>query len=192
MAAASTHEITQLLKAWGGGDKAALEELTRLCYQELRRIALQHMRREHPGHSLQASALVNEAYLRLTGYENVEWQDRAHFFAMAARVMRNILVDLARKRASAKRGADPLLVSLTAAAQVPRESSADLIALDEALDALAVLSPRQSKVVELKFFGGLTNEEAAEVLNVSPNTVRRDWHSAQAWLYRELSRRGDG
>ena len=192
MAAASTQEITQLLKAWGGGDRAALDELTRLCYQELRRIARQHMRRAHPGHTLQASALVNEAFLRLADFENVEWQNRAHFFAMAARVMRYILVDLARQRGRTKRGADPLMVSLTAAADVSQERSADLVALDEALDALAALSPRKSKVVELKFFGGLTNEEAAEVLKVSPDTVRRDWRSAQAWLYRELSRRGDG
>jgi RNA polymerase sigma-70 factor (ECF subfamily) len=192
MAVSSTQEITQLLRAWGGGDKAALDELTRVSYQELRRIALRHMRREHPGHTLEASALVNEAFLRLTDWENVEWQNRAHFFAMAARVMRNVLVDFARKRGRAKRGADPLLVSLTAAANVSQERSADLIALDEALGALAALSPRQGKVIELKFFGGLTNEEAAEVLGVSPDTVRRDWRLAQAWLYRELSRRGDG
>jgi RNA polymerase sigma factor (TIGR02999 family) len=189
MAAASTQEITQLLRAWGGGDKAALEELTRLCYEELRRIARQHMRREQSGHTLQASALVNEAYLRLADWKNVEWQNRAHFFAMAARVMRNILVDFARKRGRAKRGAAPLLVSLSAAAHVSRERSADLLALDEALDALAALSPRQSRVVELKYFGGLTNEEAAEVLKVSPDTVRRDWRLAQAWLYRELSKK---
>ena len=192
MAVASTQEITQLLRAWGGGDKAALDELTRLCYQELRRIALQHVRRQHAEHSIQASALVNEAFIRLADCNNVEWQDRAHFFAMAARIMRYILVDFARKRGRTKRGADPLLVSLSAAAHVSRERTADLVALDEALDALAVLSPRKSKVVELKFFGGLTNEEAAEVLKVSTDTVRRDWRSAQAWLYRELSRREDG
>jgi RNA polymerase sigma-70 factor (ECF subfamily) len=192
MAVASTQEITQLLRAWGGGDEAALDELTRVCYQELRRIALQHMRREQPGHTLQASALVNEAFLRLTDWKNVEWQNRAHFFAMAARVMRNVLVDFARKRVRAKRGADPLMVSLAAAARVSQERTADLVALDEALDALAALSPRQSKVIELRFFGGLTNEETAEVLKVSPDTVRRDWRLAQAWLYRELSRRGDG
>jgi RNA polymerase sigma factor (TIGR02999 family) len=192
MAVASTQEITQLLRAWGGGDEAALDELTRVCYQELRRIALQHMRREQPGHTLQASALVNEAFLRLTDWKNVEWQNRAHFFAMAARVMRNVLVDFARKRVRAKRGADPLMVSLAAAARVSQERTADLIALDEALDALTALSPRQSKVIELRFFGGLTNEETAEVLKVSPDTVRRDWRLAQAWLYRELSRRGDG
>ena len=192
MATASTQEITQLLRAWGAGDEAALDELTRLCYQELRRIALQHMRREQPGHTLQASALVNEAFLRLTDWKNVEWQNRAHFFAMAARVMRNVLVDFARKRERIKRGGDPLMVSLTAAERVSQERSADLLALDEALDALAALSPRQSKVIELRFFGGLSNEETAEVLKVSPDTVRRDWRLAQAWLYRELNRRGDG
>ena len=192
MATASTQEITQLLRAWGAGDEAALDELTRLCYQELRRIALQHMRREQPGHTLQASALVNEAFLRLTDWKNVEWQNRAHFFAMAARVMRNVLVDFARKRERIKRGGDPLMVSLTAAERVSQERSADLLALDEALDALAALSPRQSKVIELRFFGGLTNEETAEVLKVSPDTVRRDWRLAQAWLYRELSKGGSG
>ena len=192
MATASTQEITQLLRAWGAGDEAALDELTRLCYQELRRIALQHMRREQPGHTLQASALVNEAFLRLADWKNVEWQNRAHFFAMAARVMRNVLVDFARKRERVKRGADLLMVSLTAAERVSQERGADLLALDEALDALAALSPRQSKVIELRFFGGLTNEETGEVLKVSPDTVRRDWRLAQAWLYRELNRREDG
>jgi RNA polymerase sigma factor (TIGR02999 family) len=147
---------------------------------------------ERPGQTLQTSALVNEAFLRLTDWENVDWQNRAHFFAMAARIMRNILVDFAKRRRSAKRGADPLMVSLSAVANVPQERSADLIALDEALDALAALSPRQSQVIELKFFGGLTIEETAEVLKVSPGTVRRDWSLAQAWLYRELSKGGNG
>ncbi|HWS87538.1 MAG TPA: sigma-70 family RNA polymerase sigma factor [Pyrinomonadaceae bacterium] len=192
MAAASRQEITQLLQAWGGGDQAALEELTRVCYQELRRIALQHMRREHPGHTLQASALVNEAFLRLADWKNVEWQGRAHFFAVAARVMRNVLVDHAKSRLRTKRGAGALRVSLTAAAHVPQERGADIVALDEALDALAAYSERRSRVVELKFFGGLTNEEAAEVLKVHPDTVGRDWRLARAWLYRELSRRENG
>jgi RNA polymerase sigma-70 factor, ECF subfamily len=191
MATATTHEITELLKAWGKGDKAALDELTPLCYQELRRLARRHMRQERLGQTLQTSALVNEAFLRLTDWENVDWQNRAHFFAMAARIMRNILVDFAKRRRSAKRGADPLMVSLSDAANVP-ERGADLIALDEALDALAALSPRQSQVVELKFFGGLTIEETAEVLKVSAGTVRRDWSLAQAWLYRELSKGGNG
>jgi RNA polymerase sigma-70 factor, ECF subfamily len=191
MATATTHEITELLKAWGKGDKAALDELTPLCYQELRRLARRHMRQERPGQTLQTSALVNEAFLRLTDWENVDWQNRAHFFAMAARIMRNILVDFAKRRRSAKRGAEPLMVSLSAVANVP-ERGADLIALDEALNALAALSPRQSQVIELKFFGGLTIEETAEVLQVSVGTVRRDWSLAQAWLYRELSKGGSG
>jgi len=154
-------------------------------------VAQRHLRRERGRHSLQTSSLVNEAFLRLIDWKNVEWQNRAHFFAMAARIMRNILVDSARKRGRAKRGAAALRVSLTAAARIPREQSADLMALDEALDQLALLSPRQSKVVELKFFGGLTIEETAEVLKVSPDTVRRDWRLAQAWLYRELSNKGE-
>jgi len=188
MATATTQEITELLKAWGKGDKAALDELTPLCYRELRRIAHRHMRQERPGHSLQTSALVNEAFLRLTDWENVDWQNRAHFFAMAARIMRNILVDLAKRRQRAKHGADALRVSLSAASRVPQERSADLIALDEALDALTRHSERRSKVVELRFFGGLNIEETAEVLGVSPETVSRDWNLARAWLYRELSK----
>ena len=139
MATASTQQITELLRAWGGGDRAALDELTPLCYQELRRLARRHMRRERLGHSLQTSGLVNEAFLRLADWENVEWKNRAHFFAMAARIMRNVLVDLARKRHRTKRGADVLRVSLSAAAQIAQEPSADIVALDEALDALAAL-----------------------------------------------------
>jgi RNA polymerase sigma factor (TIGR02999 family) len=192
MATATTQEITELLKAWGKGDKAALDELTPLCYQELRRLAHHHLRRERPGHSLQTSALVNEAFLRLTDWENVEWQNRAHFFAMAARIMRNILVDFAKRRRRTKHGADALRVSLSAAARVPQERSADLVALDEALDALSRHSERRSRVVELRYFGGLTIEETAEALQVSPETVSRDWNLARAWLYRELNRKGDG
>ena len=192
MTTATTQEITELLRAWGKGDKAALDELTNRCYRELRRLAHHHLRRERPGHSLQTSALVNEAFLRLTDWENVDWQNRAHFFAMAARIMRNILVDFAKRRHRAKHGADALRVSLSAAAHTSHERSADLIALDEALDALAAHSERRSRVVELKFFGGLTLEEIAEALRVSPETVSRDWNLARAWLYRELSKRGDG
>jgi|SRR5882762_1854687 len=187
MATPATQEITQLLKAWSGGDLAALDELTPLCYQELRRLAQRHMRRERMGHTLQTSALVNEAFLRLTDWENVEWQNRAQFFAMAARIMRNVLVDFARARRQAKRGGDVPRVSLATAAHIPQNRSADIIALDEALGALATLSERQSRVVELRFFGGLTIEEIAEVLKVSTGTVRRDWSLARAWLYRELS-----
>jgi RNA polymerase sigma-70 factor (ECF subfamily) len=187
MAIPATQEITQLLKAWSGGDLAALDQLTPLCYQELRRLAHRHMRRERMGHTMQTSALVNEAFLRLTDWENVEWQNRAQFFAMAARIMRNVLVDFARARRQAKRGGDVLRVSLATAALIPQNRSADIIALDEALGALATLSERQSRVVELRFFGGLTIEEIAEVLKVSTGTVRRDWSLARAWLYRELS-----
>jgi RNA polymerase sigma factor (TIGR02999 family) len=187
MATPATQEITQLLKAWSGGDLAALDELTPLCYQELRRLAQRHMRRERMGHTLQTSALVNEAFLRLTDWENVEWQNRAQFFAMAARIMRNVLVDFARARRQAKRGGDVPRVSLATAAHIAQSRSADIIALDEALGALATLSERQSRVVELRFFGGLTIEEIAEVLKVSTGTVRRDWSLARAWLYRELS-----
>ena len=190
MATAATQEITKLLKAWGEGDRAALDELTPLCYQELRRLAHRHMKRERTGHTLQTSELVNEAFLRLADWEDVEWQNRAHFFAMAARIMRNILVDLARSRRRDKRGGSALMVSLSAAAHIPQERSVDLVALDEALDALAALNERQSRVIELRFFGGLTIEETAEVLKVSPDTVRRDWRLAQAWLYRELSKGG--
>jgi RNA polymerase sigma factor (TIGR02999 family) len=192
MTTATTQEITELLKAWSKGDKAALDELIPVCYWELRRIAHRHMRQERTGHSLQTSALVNEAFLRLTDWKNVEWQNRAHFFAMAARIMRNILVDLAKRRQRARHGAGALRVSLSAAARVSQERSADLVALDEALDALARHSERRSRVVELRFFGGLTIEETAEVLKVSPETVSRDWNLARAWLYRELSRKEDG
>lgn len=186
----ATHEITELLKAWGKGDKAALDELTDRCYQELKRLARYHMRGERAGHSLQTSALVNEAFLRLTDWENVDWQNRAHFFAMAARIMRNILVDFAKRRQSIKHGAEILTVSLSLADSIPQEErSTDLIALDDALNQLAHLNQRQSRVVELRFFGGLNLEEIAEVLQVSVGTVRRDWSLAQAWLYRELSKK---
>jgi RNA polymerase sigma factor (TIGR02999 family) len=190
MAIPATQEITQLLKAWSGGDLAALDELTPLCYQELRRLAHRYMRRERIGHTMQTSALVNEAFLRLTDWENVDWQNRAQFFAMAARIMRNVLVDFARARRQTKRGGEVLRVSLATAALIPQNRSPDIIALDEALSALATLSERQSRVVELRFFGGLTIEEIAEVLKVSPGTVRRDWSLARAWLYRELSQEG--
>jgi len=190
MTDAATHEITELLKAWGQGDKAALDELTDRCYRELRRLARHHMRGERAGHSLQTSALVNEAFLRLTDWKNVDWQNRAHFFAMAARIMRNILVDFAKRRQSIKHGAEILTVSLSVADSLAQEErGTDLIALDEALNELAGLNPRQSRVVELKFFGGLNIDEIAAILEVSAGTVRRDWSLAQAWLYRELSKR---
>ena len=187
MSAPSSKQITQLLVAWGDGDEAALESLTPLVYEELHRIAHRYMNHERAGHTLQTSALVNEAYLRLIDWKDVHWQNRAHFFGVAAQLMRRILVDFARTRGYAKRGGGALAVTLNDAMVVSNERGADLVALDEALNSLAALDPRQSKVVELRFFGGLSIEEVAEVLKVSPGTVRRDWSLARAWLHRELT-----
>jgi RNA polymerase sigma factor (TIGR02999 family) len=186
----SVANVTELLVAWGRGDEGALATLTPLVHQELHRLAVCYMAGERPGHILQATALVNEAYLRLVDSRRVSWQSRAHFFAMAAQIMRRILVDHARARARAKRGRAPQYVSLSDAAQAPVVTSADLVALDEALKCLEGLNPRQARVVELRFFGGLDLEETAHVLGVSVGTVRRDWSLARAWLYRELSGRG--
>ena len=178
--------VTELLVAWGRGDEGALDVLAPLVQQELHRLAARFMAGERPGHMLQATALVNEAYLRLVDWKGVRWQNRAHFFAMAAQIMRRILVDEARARARAKRGGRPLHVSLSEAAQVPLGKSVDLVALDDALKSLEELHARQSRVVELRFFGGLDLKETAHVLGVSIGTVRRDWSLARAWLYREL------
>jgi RNA polymerase sigma factor (TIGR02999 family) len=186
----STHEITDLLVAWGNGDQEALDKLTPLVYQELHRLAEHYLKGERPDHILQTTALVNEVYLRLIDWKNVEWQDRAHFFGVSARLMRNILVKFARNRLTAKRGAAALHVSLSDAAKMPSAQNLDLVALDDALNALAALDPRQSQVIEMRFFGGLSIEETAEALKVSPGTVRRDWSLAQAWLRRELKRGG--
>ena len=183
----SPKEITRLLVAWGDGDESALEELTPLVYEELHRLAHHYMGHERPGHTLQTTALVNEAYVRLIDWKNVHWQNRAHFFAVSAQLMRRILVDFARSRGYQKRGGGALAVTLDDAAVMSDEKGSDMVALDEALTSLAELDARQSKVVELRFFGGLSNEEAAEVLKVSPGTVRRDWSLARAWLHRELS-----
>ena len=183
----SPKKITQLLVAWSDGDEAALEELTPLVYEELHRLAHRYMGGERAGHTLQTTALVNEAYVRLIDWKNVRWQNRAHFFGVSAQLMRRILVDFARARAYLKRGAGVRAVSLNQAIDVANEKGVDLVALDEALLALAKLDPRQSRVVELRFFGGLTNEEAAEVLKVSVGSVRRDWRLARAWLHQELS-----
>ncbi len=190
--ASSTQEITGLLVAWGDGDESALEKLTPLIYDDLHRQARRYMARENPGNLLQTTALINEAYLRLIDYKSVQWQNRAHFFGVAAQIMRRILVDLARAESSAKRGGEALRVSLIEAEGVTHPQSVDLVALNDALDALAALDPRRSKVVELRFFGGLSNDEVAEVLKVSEGTVRRDWSLAQAWLYRELNRESSG
>ncbi|HEY6399866.1 MAG TPA: sigma-70 family RNA polymerase sigma factor [Blastocatellia bacterium] len=188
MAIPSAQEITQLLVAWNNGDEAALEKLTPLVQAELRRLAKRYMAGERQGHILQTTALVNEAFLRLIDWQNVEWRNRAHFFGLAAQIMRRILVDFARARRSEKRGGDALLVSLSDAADVPSERSADLVALDDALRTLEKLDPRQARVVELRFFAGLNLEETAEALKVSLSTVRRDSSMAEAWLFRELNK----
>ena len=183
----SPQQVTQLLVAWGSGDQAARDELMPLVYEELRRLAHQCIRRERPGHTLQTSALLNEAYLRLIDQKNINWQDRAHFFGIAARLMRQVLVDYARKRRYAKRGGDAHRVPLDEAMIVSEERAADVVALDEALKLLAEIDPRQSQIVELRFFGGLSIDETAEVLAVSPGTVMRDWTLAKAWLRRAVT-----
>lgn len=182
----SSKEITRLLVAWRDGDESALEGLTPLVYEELRRLAHHYMSHERPGHALQTTALVNEAYVRLIDWKNVQWQNRAHFFAVSAQLMRRILVDFARSQGYAKRGGGAVTVTLNDAL-ASGEKGADIVALDEALLSLAELDERQSKVVELRFFGGLSIEETAEVLKVSEGTVRRDWSLARAWLHRELT-----
>jgi RNA polymerase sigma factor (TIGR02999 family) len=187
MALPSTHEVTQLLKAWTTGDEEALKKLTPLVYDQLHRVAQRCMAGERPGHTLQTTALVNEVYLQLVDCEQINWQDRAHFFAVSARLMRRILIDFARSRGYQKRGGGVLHLSLDEAPPVCHESSANLVALDDALQALAAVDGRKSKVVELKFFGGLSLEETAEVLKVSVETVGRDWRLAKVWLLRELS-----
>jgi RNA polymerase sigma factor (TIGR02999 family) len=186
---AAPEGVTELLRAWRAGDDAALGRLTPLVYQELRRAARQCLRRERPGHSLDATALVHEAYLRLLGTQRVNWQDRAHFLAMAATIMRRLLVEHARARRRHKRGGDQMRVPLNAV-QASSEKGPDLVALDDALEALAAIDPRRSRVIELRCFGGLTVAEAAGVLQVSSDTVMRDWKLARAWLLRELQRSG--
>jgi len=181
-------EITQLLIAWGGGDQAAMEQLAPLLQQELHQLASHHLAAERRGHVLQTTALVNEAFLRLIDWKNVRWRNRAQFFAMASQMMRHILVDYARAQNREKRGAGAVHVSLSQAAGIPFATSSDLLALDEALRTLESIAPRLSRIVELRFFGGLSLEETAEVLAVSVGTVRRDWSLARAWLYRELCR----
>ena len=180
-------QVTQLLVDWSNGDRAALDKLMPLVYDELRRLARYYMRRERAGQTLQTTALVNEAYLRLVDQRNVRWQNRAHFFAIAAQLMRRILVDKARKRYNSKRGGNLHKVSLDGVADLSGERDADLIALDDALVDLEAMDSRKSKIVELRFFGGLNIEEAAEALKISPATVQREWSVAKAWLYREIS-----
>ena len=185
----AAHEVTGLLRAWSDGDESARERLMPLVYDELRRLAHQHMRREKPGHMLQTTALVHEAYLRLIDQSQVHFENRAHFFAIAARLMRQILVDDARRRKSAKRGGGMVPQALDDASNLAQEEAANVLALDEALTLLAMKDRRQSEIVELRFFGGLSIEETAEVLNVSPGTVMRDWTFARAWLNDEMSAR---
>jgi RNA polymerase sigma factor (TIGR02999 family) len=187
----SPKQITGLLVAWSGGDQSALNELAPLVESELHRLAHHYMGRERPGHTLQTSALVNEAYIRLIDWKNVQWQNRAHFFAVSAQLMRRILVDFARDRQNLKRGGGALPVSLSEAAAFPVGHRADLVALDEALKALAEVDARKSQVVEMRFFGGLSVKEVAEVLKVSEETVLRDWRLAKVWLLRELGREPD-
>jgi RNA polymerase sigma factor (TIGR02999 family) len=181
-------EISQLLVAWSHGDHAALAALTPLVQPELRRLAARHMAAERPGHILHATALVNEAYVRLIEGSAIEWQSRAHFFAVAAQIMRHILVDIARARGRDKRGGGKLQVSLSDAADLAIVRSADLVALDDALKSLEAFDARKSRVIEMRFFGGLSHQEVADILQVSVATVRRDWSLARAWLHRELSR----
>jgi RNA polymerase sigma factor (TIGR02999 family) len=181
------HEVTQLLQAWSDGDEQALGRLIPMVHKELHRLARRYMAGEAPGHTLQATALVNEAYLRLVDVKKVSWQNRAHFFGVSAQLMRRILVDLARSRRALKRGGNAYTLSLEEALIISPERGADLVALDDTLKALASIDLRRSRVVELRFFGGLSVEEAAEVLKVSPETVMHDWKLAKAWLLRELS-----
>jgi RNA polymerase sigma factor (TIGR02999 family) len=188
MAPDPSAEITRLLKAWGNGDAAALEQLTPLVHSELRHMAHRYMRKEKQGHSLQTTALVNEAYLRLVDADGVGWQDRAHFFAVSAQMMRRILVDSARARASDKRGGGVVRMSLDESVDGMEDRSCELLALDEALDALAKMDPRKAKVVEMRFFGGLSVAETAAVLKISEPSVLRDWKLARAWLNREMSK----
>jgi RNA polymerase sigma-70 factor (ECF subfamily) len=184
----SPEEITRLLVAWSDGDQSALEKLAPLVESELHRLAHHYMGRERPGHTLQTSALVNEAYIRLIDWKNVRWQNRAHFFAVSAQLMRRILVDFARERHYLKRGGGTVQVSLTEAESLTFEREADLVGLDEALKRLMEMDERKGQVVEMRFFGGLSVKEVAEVLKVSEETVLRDWRLAKVWLLRELGR----
>jgi len=180
-------EVTQLLVDWGNGNQAALDRLMPLVYTELRQLAHRYMRRERPGHTMQTTALIHEAYLRLVDQNQVRWQHQAHFFGIAARLMRQILIEHARSHTRAKRGGGVGTISLDEVAIVSQARATELLALDDALERLATIDPRKSQVVELRFFGGLSVEEAAQVLNIAPNTVLRDWRMAKAWLRREIS-----
>ena len=187
MAAPSPQDVSQLLVAWSNGEQDALEQLIPLVYNELHRLAHRYMERERPGHPLQSTALVHEAYQRLINLKNVSWQNRAHFFAVSAQLMRRILVDYARSRLYSKRGGDWRQVPLNEAVAVFPDRRTDIVALDDALRTLADIDPRKGRVVEMRFFGGLSIKETAEVLNVSQETVLRDWRLAKVWLLRQLS-----
>jgi RNA polymerase sigma-70 factor, ECF subfamily len=191
MAEEPAHEVTQLLRAWSSGDERALEELVPIVHGELHRLARRYMAGERPGHTLQATALVNEAYLRLVDIRRVDWQNRAQFMGVCAQLMRRILVDFARRRRAQKRGGENEKLSLDDGPVVSKERTAELIALDDALTALAAMDARRSRVVELRFFGGLSVEETAEVLKISPDTVMHDWKLAKAWLARQMSGKND-
>jgi RNA polymerase sigma-70 factor (ECF subfamily) len=184
------HEITQLLAQWREGNQSALDDLYPLVYDELHRLARRYMSRERKGHTLQTTALINEAYVRLVDQKNVQWANRSHFFAISAQIMRRILIDHARRHQYAKRGGGARQVSLEEAATVVPDQSEELLRLDEALKSLAEMDPRRSQVVELRYFGGLNNEEIAGVLHISENTVTRDWNMARAWLHQQLTGSG--
>ena len=191
MGQTSTNEITKLLHNWQGGDSAALDALVPVVYKELRRLAHCELRKERPNHTLQSAALVHEAYFRLLGQNPPQWESRTHFFAIAAQLMRQILVDYARRRRASKRGSGVCMLTLEDAEALPqrKDKDVDVIALDDALNTLAELDPRQSRVVELRFFAGLSLEETSEVMGIATATVQRDWTAARAWLHREISRR---
>lgn len=183
----SPQEVTQLLADWARGDKSAFDKLLPLVHEELRRIARRQMSHERPGHTLQATALVNEAYLKLAGHEGLEWHNRAHFYAVCAQVMRHILIDHARAHARDKRGGGVVQVSLGEVAVIGKQEAGDYLALDEALRFLESVDPQKGRIVELRYFGGLTVEETAEVLDISPRTVRREWRRSKAWLYKMIT-----
>jgi len=185
----SSNQVTELLVRWRGGDREALDTLMPLVYAELRRLAKSYLQRERPNHTLQSTALVNEAYVRLIGQNLPQWQNRAHFFGVAAQLMRQILVDYARSHRADKRGGGAFKLTLGDAAEQAQPIDIDLVALDDALKTLAEIDPQQGRIVELKFFAGLTNEDASEILGISTSTVKRDWVTARAWLFRELDRR---
>ena len=189
MAHEAPSRVTKLLQGWRAGDREALDALLPLVYEELRRLAHHHLRNERPDHTLQSTALVHEAYFRLVGQDFPQWESRTHFFAIAAQLMRQILVDYARRHRASKRGSGACMLTRDDAVALPRRKDVDVVALDEALNTLAEVDPRQSRVVELRFFAGLSLEETSEVMGIATATVQRDWTAARAWLHREISRR---